>query len=154
MENFLKEEERERIKKAIELAEEKTSGELRVYIEAQCKGDALKSAQKIFHQLAMHKTELRSGVLIYVAHQSKQLAIVGDKGIHEHVKNEFWEEVKNMMLSFFKKNQYTEGIEKAITPKTKGVCLVHMCGGMADMDSIMKVVNDYNLILVEDAGQA
>jgi len=46
------------------------------------------------------------------------------------------------------------GIEKAITPKTKGVCLVHMCGGVADMDGIMKVVNDYNLILVEDAGQA
>ena len=22
-----------------------------------------------------------------------------------------------------------EGIEKALTPKTKGVCLVHMCGG-------------------------
>lgn len=47
-----------------------------------------------------------------------------------------------------------EGIKKAITPKTKGVCLVHMCGGMADMDAIMKVVNDHNLILVEDAGQA
>jgi len=47
-----------------------------------------------------------------------------------------------------------EGIEKAMTPKTKAVCLVHMCGGMADMDSILKVVNDYNLILVEDAGQA
>lgn len=47
-----------------------------------------------------------------------------------------------------------EGIEKAITKKTKAVCLVHMCGGMADMDSIMKVVNDHNLILVEDAGQA
>ena len=47
-----------------------------------------------------------------------------------------------------------EGIKKAITPKTKGICLVHMCGGMADMDGIMKVVNDHNLILVEDAGQA
>jgi 8-amino-3,8-dideoxy-alpha-D-manno-octulosonate transaminase len=47
-----------------------------------------------------------------------------------------------------------EGIRKAITPKTKGICLVHMCGGMADMDAIMKVVNDYKLILVEDAGQA
>lgn len=47
-----------------------------------------------------------------------------------------------------------EGIKKAITPKTKGVCLVHMCGGMADMDGIMKVVKDNNLILVEDAGQA
>lgn len=47
-----------------------------------------------------------------------------------------------------------DGIKKAITPKTKGVCLVHMCGGMADMDAIMKVVNDNELILVEDAGQS
>ena len=47
-----------------------------------------------------------------------------------------------------------DGIRKAITPKTKGVCLVHMCGGMAEMDSIMQVINEHNLILVEDAGQA
>ena len=26
-----------------------------------------------------------------------------------------------------------EGIEKVITPKTKGICLVHMCGGNARM---------------------
>jgi 8-amino-3,8-dideoxy-alpha-D-manno-octulosonate transaminase len=47
-----------------------------------------------------------------------------------------------------------EGIEKAITKKTKGVCLVHMCGGNAEMDGIMSVVRKHNLILVEDAGQA
>jgi 8-amino-3,8-dideoxy-alpha-D-manno-octulosonate transaminase len=47
-----------------------------------------------------------------------------------------------------------DGIEKAITPKTKAVCLVHMCGGNADMDSIMSVVKKHHLILVEDAGQA
>lgn len=47
-----------------------------------------------------------------------------------------------------------EGIEKVISPKTKAVCLVHMCGGMADMDSIMEVVKKHQLILVEDAGQA
>src|SRR6476620_2323896 len=47
-----------------------------------------------------------------------------------------------------------EGIEKALTPKTKGVCLVHMCGGNANMDAIMAVVKKHNLILVEDAGQA
>jgi 8-amino-3,8-dideoxy-alpha-D-manno-octulosonate transaminase len=47
-----------------------------------------------------------------------------------------------------------EGIEKAITPKTKGVCLVHMCGGNANMDAIMAVIRKHNLILVEDAGQA
>jgi 8-amino-3,8-dideoxy-alpha-D-manno-octulosonate transaminase len=47
-----------------------------------------------------------------------------------------------------------EGIKAALTPKTKGICLVHMCGGMADMDGIMQVVKEHNLILVEDAGQA
>ncbi|MBK9283061.1 MAG: DegT/DnrJ/EryC1/StrS family aminotransferase [Sphingobacteriaceae bacterium] len=47
-----------------------------------------------------------------------------------------------------------EGIEKAITPKTKGICLVHMCGGNAKMDEIMAIVNKHSLILVEDAGQA
>jgi 8-amino-3,8-dideoxy-alpha-D-manno-octulosonate transaminase len=47
-----------------------------------------------------------------------------------------------------------EGLQKAITPKTKAVCLVHMCGGMADMDALMPVIKKHNLILVEDAGQA
>ena len=47
-----------------------------------------------------------------------------------------------------------EGIEKAITKKTRAVCLVHMCGGNAEMDAIMNVVRKHNIILVEDAGQA
>jgi 8-amino-3,8-dideoxy-alpha-D-manno-octulosonate transaminase len=46
------------------------------------------------------------------------------------------------------------GIKKALTPKTKAICLVHMCGGMADMDEIMTIVKENNLVLVEDAGQA
>ena len=47
-----------------------------------------------------------------------------------------------------------EGIKNAITPRTKAVLLVHMCGAAADMDAIMEVINDNNLTLVEDAGQA
>ncbi len=45
-------------------------------------------------------------------------------------------------------------IEAEITEDTKAVCLVHMCGAAADMDSIMAVCKKHNLILVEDAGQA
>ena len=48
----------------------------------------------------------------------------------------------------------SEGIRKVITPKTKAVMLVHMCGQMADMESILQVVKEHKLILVEDAGQA
>ncbi len=47
-----------------------------------------------------------------------------------------------------------EGIKAAITPKTKAVLLVHMCGAAADMDSIMQVCKEHNLALIEDAGQA
>lgn len=47
-----------------------------------------------------------------------------------------------------------EGIQAVLTPKTKGIALVHMCGAAADMDAIMPIVKEHNLILVEDAGQA
>ena len=42
-------------------------------------------------------------------------------------------------------------IEQAITPKTKGIVPVHWMGCPADMDRIMKIANQYNLLVVEDA---
>lgn len=47
-----------------------------------------------------------------------------------------------------------EGIEKAVTKKTKAVLLVHMVGAAADMDAIMPVIEKHKLTLVEDGGQA
>jgi len=47
-----------------------------------------------------------------------------------------------------------EGIEKAISPKTKAVLLVHMCGAAADIKGILEVCKRHNLVLMEDCGQA
>ncbi len=47
-----------------------------------------------------------------------------------------------------------EGIEAAITPRTKAVNVVHMCGGMAKMDEIKAICDHHGLILIEDACQA
>lgn len=47
-----------------------------------------------------------------------------------------------------------EGILKAMTPKTKAVCIVHMCGGMGDMDAVTEVCRAHHLTLIDDAGQA
>ncbi len=47
-----------------------------------------------------------------------------------------------------------EGIEKAVTPNTKAVLLVHMCGTAADIDGILEVCKKHNLVLLEDCGQA
>jgi len=47
-----------------------------------------------------------------------------------------------------------EGIEKVISPKTKAVLLVHMCGAAGDIDGILEVCKKHNLVLMEDCGQA
>ncbi|WP_419211224.1 DegT/DnrJ/EryC1/StrS family aminotransferase [Maribacter sp. X9] len=45
-------------------------------------------------------------------------------------------------------------VEKAITPRTKVVMPVHMCGSMADLKALKNICTKYNLLLVEDACQA
>lgn len=45
-------------------------------------------------------------------------------------------------------------IQKAITPRTKAIMPVHMCGAMANMDAIMKIAQENNLWVLEDACQA
>ena len=45
-------------------------------------------------------------------------------------------------------------IRKAITPKTKAIMPVHMCGSMANLDAIKAICDEHHLILVEDACQA
>lgn len=47
-----------------------------------------------------------------------------------------------------------EGIETAITPKTKAVNFVHMCGCGGHMDEIKALCDKHNLVLLEDACQA
>ena len=47
-----------------------------------------------------------------------------------------------------------EGIRAAITPKTKAVLLVHMCGAMAKIDQIVQICKEHNLVLLEDTAQA
>jgi len=45
-------------------------------------------------------------------------------------------------------------VRKAITPKTKCIMPVHMCGSMADLDALMAICKEHNLILLEDACQS
>ncbi|XZF12822.1 DegT/DnrJ/EryC1/StrS family aminotransferase [Chitinophagaceae bacterium MMS25-I14] len=45
-------------------------------------------------------------------------------------------------------------VEKAITPKTKAIMPVHMCGSMAYLDELKALCDKHNLILLEDACQA
>jgi len=45
-------------------------------------------------------------------------------------------------------------IEKAITPRTRAICVIHYAGIAADMDAIGRISSKYGLHVVEDAAQA
>ena len=45
-------------------------------------------------------------------------------------------------------------IEKAITPKTRAIMIVHLLGYPCDMDRIMDIVKKHNLYLIEDCCEA
>ncbi len=47
-----------------------------------------------------------------------------------------------------------KAVEAAITPKTKAVMPVHMCGAMADLDALRAICDKHNVFLLEDACQA
>ena len=107
---FFTKEEQDRIMNAILNAELDTSGEIRVHIESVFKDDVMDRATFIFKKLKMHRTELRNGVLFYLAVKSRKFAIIGDVGINKEVPKDFWNDIKEKMAEYFKENKFTEGL--------------------------------------------
>ncbi len=99
---------------AIKQAEKTTSGEIRLYVEDKCKEDVLDHAAFLFGELEMHKTELRNGVLFYLAMQDHKFAILGDGGINAKVPEDFWEHIKEAMVAHFKEGNFAKGLEEGI----------------------------------------
>ena len=47
-----------------------------------------------------------------------------------------------------------EAVKNAITPKTKAIMPVHMCGSMANLEALKAICDKHNFALIEDACQA
>jgi uncharacterized membrane protein len=103
------------IVKAIRHAEQRTSGEVRVFVESRCSWmDALDRAAEIFFKLKMESTEHRNATLVYVAVKDRQVAVFGDEGIHQKVGTEYWNRVVKEMLESFDKKNYAKGIADCV----------------------------------------
>jgi uncharacterized membrane protein len=108
--------EQQQIVAAIQAAERRTSGEVRVFVESHCRYvNPLDRATEVFASLKMEKTAARNGVLVYVALRDRQLALFGDKGIHEKVGPAFWAQQVRTILSHFNKADYAGGIADVVT---------------------------------------
>ena len=113
---FFSTEENEQIVHSIREAERQTSGEIRIFVEGRCKYvDALDRAAEIFDNLEMEKTDLRNGVLFYIAIKDKQLAIFADKGIHEATNGDkYWKDAVTEILTVFSRDSLVTGIVTSI----------------------------------------
>lgn len=108
-------EEQNQIRDAIQHAELNTSGEVKVHIEGKCKEDTMDRAAYIFEQLKMHQTELRNGVLFYLAINDRKFAILGDLGINQKVPEGFWDQISNLMMNHFKNGNFVKGLVEGVT---------------------------------------
>ena len=109
--DFFTAEEKARILEAIRLAEQRTSGEVRLFVESHCRFvDPLDRAKEIFFSLKMDQTAERNASLIYLAVKDHQAAIYGDEGIHQKVGQKYWEDEINKMLLQFKERHLADGL--------------------------------------------
>ncbi len=114
VEEFLTKIEEQEVIEAIRVAEQNTSGEIRVHIEATTDKDHFERALEVFHLLEMVNTKDKNGVLIYVAVKDHKFVIYGDKGINKVVPKDFWNTTKDTMQNHFKKGNFKQGIVDGI----------------------------------------
>jgi uncharacterized membrane protein len=95
---------------AIQEAERKTSGEIRVFISHKHVEDPVAAAQEEFMSTGMNKSRERNGVLIFVAPHSHKFAVIGDEAVHAKCGDEFWQKLAEAMTDYFRKSEFTEGI--------------------------------------------
>ncbi len=102
------------IVRAIAAAEQRTSGEIRVYVSSRRIADPLARAALRFEKLGMHRTRDRNAVLLYFAPRSQKFAVVGDVGIHEKCGPAFWQEVVGEMHAELQAHHFTEAVVRAV----------------------------------------
>ena len=111
---FLEKLDQDRIVKAIQNAEQQTSGEIRIHVQPKSGSDIRQFAERTFERLGMTKTALRNGVLLFIAAEENRFAILGDRGIDQKVPSGFWDEIAAKLTIRFKNSEFTDGIVEAI----------------------------------------
>ena len=104
----------EKVKAAIEKAEHQTSGEICVSVAPLFWGSIEKAAGKAFSRMGMTRTRERNGVLFFVVPSRRRFVVLGDRGIHEKVGQEFWNRIAAAVSEKFREGDFTDGLVQGI----------------------------------------
>ncbi len=99
--------------------EKKTSGEIRVVVRhrrhfTERRLSLHDLALREFTRLGMHKTAMRTGVLILLLVSERKFHIIADEGIHRLVPDGTWDEVASGMSAHFREGRFQQGIAEAV----------------------------------------
>jgi len=111
---FLTQAESALVEAAVEQAETRTCAEIKLIIVRHCWDDIRYKAAKIFKKFGLDKTQQRACVLILVVVANREFLIYGDRGIHEKVGQDFWDDVKELMAVQFKQDEFGQGLCQGI----------------------------------------
>ena len=100
----------QKVKDAIRRAEHRSSGEIRVSVAPLFWGSVEKAADKAFVRMGMTGTKERNGVLFFVVPARRKFVVLGDRGIHEKVGQEFWDRVAAVLSEKFREGDFTGGL--------------------------------------------
>jgi uncharacterized membrane protein len=104
----------DRVRQAIDDAERQTSGQIRVSISPFFFGDVRRAADRAFARMQMTQTSRHNGILFFVVPGRRRFAVLGDSGIHEHVGDQFWEDVTAAVADRFRAGDFTGGLVHGI----------------------------------------
>src|SRR5262245_54000351 len=104
----------DKIKRAIQAAEHRTSGEICVSVAPLFWGNVEKAADKAFVRLGMASTQQRNGVLFFVVPARRRFVVLGDRAIHERVGQDFWDRIAAVVSEKFREGDFTGGLVKGI----------------------------------------
>jgi uncharacterized membrane protein len=131
----------DRVQKAIESAEERTSGEIRVSIAHWFWGNLDRAADRAFDRLGMTQTAARNGVLFFLVPARHAFVVRGDIGIHACVGQSFWDELAADMSSYFRRGAFTEGIVLGIMRTADQLALHFPSQAGRDVDELPNSVD-------------
>lgn len=111
---FLNSNEAKLVESAIRETEKQTSAEIKLIVIRHCWDKIEHKAASLFRKHKLHATKHRNAVLILLVIANHEFLIYGDQGIHEKVGQDFWEETRNCMMDYFKKDLFGQGLCEGI----------------------------------------
>jgi uncharacterized membrane protein len=115
--DFLRQLDEAAVVQAIQEAESRTSGEIRVFVTTRhvAADNIIDRATNRFEKLGMCTTQDRNAILLYFAPRSQQFAIIGDTEVYEKFAPEHWSKIVTMMTDKLRAGRFTEAVISGVS---------------------------------------